>query len=259
MPVPYRFKILFFGEKLELTNKIVLVTGGAKRIGRVIALSLAEKGANVVVHYNTSSKEAYSVVEEIKRLGVNSKAFKADISKADEVSSMIDGIISEFEGLDILVNNAAVFFKTPFDALSESDWDLHIDTNLKGTFLCSQYASKYMLKKKMGKIINTGDWSGIRPYKNYIPYCVSKAGVIALTKAFAKTLAPYVQVNCILPGTIMLPDDFTEEERASIIKAVPLKKTGSPKDIANTVLFLIEGSDFMTGSMIAVDGGRLIS
>jgi NAD(P)-dependent dehydrogenase (short-subunit alcohol dehydrogenase family) len=116
-----------------------------------------------------------------------------------------------------------------------------------------------MLKRKEGKIINIADWSGIRPYKNYIPYCVSKAGVIALTKALAKTLAPYIQVNCILPGPIILPEDFSEEEKQSIIKSIPLKKIGSPDDIASTVVFLIEGSDFITGGMYAVDGGRLIS
>ncbi len=244
---------------MELSGRVVLVTGGAKRIGKTIALKIAEKGAHVVVHYNTSREEAEDVVNEITALGVRSASVRADISKPDEISSMIDDAVNKFGRLDVLVNNAAVFLKTPFETITEKDWDVHVDTNLKGTFFCSQYAGRIMLKQKEGKIINTGDWSGIRPYLDYIPYCVSKAGVIALTKALAKSLAPFVQVNCILPGPIMLPEDFTEEEIASIIKSVPLKKTGSPGDIANTVLFLIEGSDFMTGSMIAVDGGRLIS
>ena len=131
--------------------------------------------------------------------------------------------------------------------------------SFNSAFLCSKYAADVMLKQKEGKIINIGDWSGIRPYNSYIPYCVSKAGVIALTKALAKTLAPDVQVNCILPGPIILPEDFSEKEREQIISDVPLKRMGSPDDIAATAAFLIEGSDFITGGMYAVDGGRLIS
>lgn len=242
-----------------LKDKVVLITGSAKRIGRCIALTLAKRGANIIVNYNTSQIEAENVVSEIKNFGVESIAVKADVSKADEVDLMIKKILNEFGTLHILVNNAAVFFKTPFETLSEKDWDINLDINLKGTFLCSRYAADEMLKRKEGKIINIADWSGIRPYKNYIPYCVSKAGVIALTKALAKTLAPYIQVNCILPGPIILPEDFSEEEKQSIIKSIPLKKIGSPDDIASTVVFLIEGSDFITGGMYAVDGGGLIS
>ncbi|MFC1562917.1 SDR family NAD(P)-dependent oxidoreductase [candidate division KSB1 bacterium] len=244
---------------MTIKDKVILVTGSAKRVGKCIALTLAKKGANVIVNYSTSEEDAKLVTEEIKKLGVNSTAIKADISKADEVKSMIEKIIKEFGSIHVLVNNAAVFFKTPFKTLSEKDWDINIDINLKGTFLCSKYAADVMLKQKEGKIINTGDWSGIRPYTDYIPYCVSKAGVIALTKALAKTLAPDIQVNCILPGPIIFPDDFSEDEKKQIISAIPLKKIGSPEDIAATVLFLIEGSDFITGGMYAVDGGRLIS
>jgi len=242
-----------------LKDKIVLVTGSARRVGKCIALTLAERGANVIINYRTSQKEAEKVVEEITKFGVKSAALKADISKAEEVKTMIEKILQEFRSLHILVNNAAVFFKTPFKTITERDWDKTIDINLKGTFLCSKYAADEMLKRKEGKIINIADWSGIRPYTNYIPYCVSKAGVIALTKAFAKTLAPYIQVNCILPGPIILPEDFTEKEREEIIASVPLKRIGSPEDIASTVAFLIEGSDFITGGTYAVDGGRLIS
>jgi len=242
-----------------LKDRVVLVTGSAKRVGKCIALTLAEKGANVIVNYRTSQEKAEKVVEEIKKFGVKSISIGADISKAEEVKTMIEKIMNDFGSLHILVNNAAVFFKTPFKTLSEKDWDKTLDINLKGTFLCSKYAADEMLKRKEGKIINIADWSGVRPYTNYIPYCISKAGVIALTKAFAKTIAPYIQVNCILPGPIILPEDFTEEEREEITASVPLKRIGSPEDIASTVVFLIEGSDFITGGMYAVDGGRLIS
>jgi len=242
-----------------IKDKVILVTGSAKRVGKCIALTLAEKGANVVINYNTSEKEAEKVTEDIRKIGVKSVAIKADVSKADEVESMIGQIINKFGCLHVLINNAAVFFKTPFETLTENDWDINIDINLKGAFLCSKYAADVMLKQKEGKIINIGDWSGIRPYTNYIPYCVSKAGVIALTKALAKTLAPDVQVNCILPGAIILPEDFSEKEREQIISDVPLKRMGSPDDIAATAAFLIEGSDFITGGVYAVDGGRLIS
>jgi NAD(P)-dependent dehydrogenase (short-subunit alcohol dehydrogenase family) len=164
-----------------------------------------------------------------------------------------------FGSIEILVNNAAIFYKTPFQKIKETDWDRHMDINLKGTFLCSHKVGLEMLKKEQGKIINIADWAGLRPYRGYIPYCVSKAGVICLTQALAKTLAPHVQVNCIAPGPMLLPEDMSENEIKEIIQGTPLKRIGSPEDIAKTVLFLIEGSDFITGATYHVDGGRYIA
>ncbi len=244
---------------MELKGKTAFVTGGAKRIGRSISLRLARGGANVVVNYHSSGKEAESLLAEISKLGSKGIALQGDVSVPRDVNTMVSATVKQFGTIDILVNNAGIYPKTPFDKLTEQDWDTTLDTNLKGPFLCSKAVGDLMLKGRGGKIINIADWAGIRPYIDYLPYCVSKAGVIALTKALAITLAPKVQVNCIAPGPIMLPDELSEEERKEVFAKTPLKRTGSPEDIAETVAFLIQGSDFITGAVIPVDGGRLIA
>jgi NAD(P)-dependent dehydrogenase (short-subunit alcohol dehydrogenase family) len=167
--------------------------------------------------------------------------------------------MDRFGHLDILVNNASNYYKTPFATLTEAQWDDLVGTNLKGTFLMSKRVGDEMLKAGSGKIINLADWAGFRPYNDYLPYCVAKAGVIAFTKALAKTLAPQIQVNAVAPGPVMLPEDFSESLRQAVVRATPLKRIGTPEDIAQTVVFLVEGSDFITGTIIPVDGGRLIA
>ncbi|MFH1857843.1 MAG: SDR family oxidoreductase [Candidatus Omnitrophota bacterium] len=244
---------------MRIQGSVALVTGSADRIGRAIALALAEKGAHVVIHYRRSAQAAKETVRACQRCGVRAIAIRADLTRAREVGRLFREIRSRFKRLDILINNAALFSKTPFFRCRESDWDLTLDTNLKGSFLCAQSAARLMVKKGCGKIINIADWSGIRPYTNYLPYCVSKAGVIALTKALALELAPKIQVACIAPGPVLLPKHFTKEEAKSIKGKLPLKRIGSPQDIAQTVLFLLEGTDFITGSTIVVDGGELIA
>ena len=245
---------------MQLKGKTALVTGAAKRIGRQIALALARRGANVVVHYHTSAAEARAAVAEIKSLGVEALAVKADQSNARQVRAAVSKALKYFGDIHVLVTSAAVYRKTPFDTLTEADWDGHIDANLKGPFLFAVEVGRHMKKRRLaGKIITFADWAAIRPYANYLPYCVSKAGVICLTKSLAKALAPNVQVNAIAPGPVLLPADFTEAERRAVIEATILKRLGSPQDIVNAVLFLIEGSDFITGHTLVVDGGRLIA
>jgi pteridine reductase len=243
---------------MHLKGKTAIVTGGAVRVGKAIALALARKGAHVIITYNNSKKAAQETLNQLKILGVEALAVKTDISKLSQVKKLVQTVVKSFGFIDILVNNAAIFYKTPFEKISEKDWDSHIDINLKGTFNCAHQVGMQMLKQKNGKIINIADWAGLRPYKNYIPYCISKAGVICLTQAFAKTLAPHIQVNAVAPGPVLLPPDFDEKEKRQIIEGTPLQKIGSPEDVANTVLFLIEGSDFITGSTYHVDGGRSI-
>lgn len=244
---------------MELREKTALVTGGALRVGRVIALALAERGANVAINYNRSAEAANQTVKEIESLGVRGLAVPCDISQVNQIEKMIQSVVSHFGSLEVLVNNAAIYEKTPLQSTTERDWDSHLDINLKGSFFCAQFAGQQMLKQGQGKIINFADWAGVRPYADYLPYCISKAGVIAMTKGLAKSLAPKIQVNCIAPGPILLPPNFTPEETQKVINATPLKRIGSPKDIAATVLFLVEGSDFITGTMINVDGGRMIA
>jgi len=245
---------------MQLKSKTALVTGAAKRVGREIALALARHGANIVVHYNTSAADARAAVAEIKALGVDALAVKADQSNARQVRVAVRKALEHFGDIHVLVTSAAVYKKTPFDTLTEADWDYHIDANLKGPFLFALEVGRHMKKRKLaGKIITFADWAAIRPYANYLPYCVSKAGIICLTKSLAKALGPNVQVNAIAPGPVLLPPDFTDEEKRAVIDATVVKRLGSPQDIVNSVLFLIEGSDFVTGHTLLVDGGRLIA
>lgn len=245
---------------MNLKGKTALVTGAAKRVGHEIALGLARRGASIVVHYNKSAADARGAVSEIRRFGVDAVAVKADQSNARQVKAAVAQALRRFGRIDVLVASAAVYKKTPFDTLTEADWDLHIDANLKGPFLFALEIGRHMKKRKLaGKIVLFADWAAIRPYADYLPYCVSKAGVICLTKSLAKALGPKVQVNAIAPGPILLPPDMTDVEKRAVIDATVVKRVGSPQDIVNSVLFLIEGSDFITGHTLVVDGGRLIA
>jgi pteridine reductase len=240
---------------MNLTGKTALVTGAAKRVGREIALSLARRGANIIVHYHTSAADARAVVAEIKSLGVDAIAVKADQTNARQVQAAVAKAGRHFGRIDILVASAAVFKRTPFPTLTEADWNFHIDANLKGPFLFALETGKHM---KTGKMIFFADWAALRPYRNYLPYVVSKAGIVCLTKALAKELAPRIQVNAIAPGPVLLPEDFPAKERRAVVNATLVKRLGSPKDIVNSVLFLLEGGDFISGHVLVVDGGRLI-
>jgi NAD(P)-dependent dehydrogenase (short-subunit alcohol dehydrogenase family) len=244
---------------MTLDGRVVLVTGGARRLGRAIALALARRRARVAVSYRTSAREARQTLEALERLGAEALAVRADLARAGEVRRLIERVGRRFGRLDVLINSAAAFDRTPFGALSERDWDRALDANLKGPFLCALYASRLMRARGGGKIINLADWAGVRPYRDYLPYCVSKAGVIGLTKALAKELAPAIQVNAVAPGPILPPAGMSRAARERIARRVPLGRWGSPQDIVNTVLFLLEGTDFMTGSVVFVDGGQLIA
>ena len=244
---------------MQLNGRVVLVTGGARRMGRAIALALTRRGAHVAFSYRTSAQDASRTLALLRQEDPRAVAIRADVSRAADVTRLIDTVRRRFGRLDVLINSAANFERAPFDRLTERDWDHAVDANLKGSFLCALAASRLMRRHGGGKIINFADWAGVRPYRDYLPYCVSKAGVIGLTKALAKELAPKIQVVAIAPGPILPPPEMRAVARARIAKRVPLKRWGSPDDIVNTVLFLIEGTDFMTGSTIFVDGGQLIA
>ncbi|HOQ29567.1 MAG TPA: glucose 1-dehydrogenase [Armatimonadota bacterium] len=244
---------------MELKGKVALVTGGAVRVGRAISLALSEAGASVAVNYHHSEEAAREVVALITARGGNAEAFQADVSVAADVDRMFDGVLERFGRLDVLVNNAAIFPRTPFTTVTEAEWGQVLDINLKGSFLCALRAGREMLQRDGGKIVNIADVSAYRPWPSYIPYCVSKAGVIALTQGLAKALAPKVQVNAVAPGTVLFPESYSEEQRQRAVQPIPMGREGSPEDVARTVLFLIEGSDFITGAVIPVDGGRLIA
>ena len=232
-----------------------MVTGAAKRLGRAVALRLAEEGVDVVVHYRSSQAEAQDAIKEIEKFGQRAVAIAADLSEVSEVKRLVDEAGEHFGRLDILVNSAANFLPASMVSTTEEIWDITLDTNLRGPFFCAQAAAPW-LRRTQGVIINFADTGGILGWTGYIPHSVSKAGVIMLTKILAKALAPEVRVNAIAPGTITMEGDPPELER-DFIKLAPRRRTGTPSDITDSVLFLVE-SKFITGQVLVVDGGRTL-
>lgn len=241
---------------MQVRDKVILVTGSARRVGRTIALELARKKARVVIHYHTSKQQAEQAKAEVQSIGAQSLIVQGDISKRSDWEKIQRRILEHWGRIDVLINNAAIFYRTPLFTITEEDWSQFMNVNLKGTFWGCQVIGQYMYKHNSGKIINIADVSAFTIWTGYLPYCTSKAGVMALTKGMAKALAPHVTVNAIAPGTILLAENYDEKEENDLIKKTPLKRIGDPIDIANTVIFLIEGSDFMTGEIIKLDGGR---
>lgn len=240
-----------------IEGKNVLITGSAVRLGKKIALELAHKGANIIIHYNKSLAAAKATQKRIQSLGTASEIIKADLRNPSEVKFLISNAIKLFGNLHILINSASVFYTTPLSKINSKQWNNILDTNLSGVFFCCKHAGLHMLNNSMGKIINISDIGGIIPWKNYSAYCISKAAVIALTKSFAKELAPAVQVNAIAPGTVLLKKNNKSEKKQRLASKNLLKRIGSPSDIINCIKFLIE-SDFITGSIFIIDGGQLI-
>jgi NAD(P)-dependent dehydrogenase (short-subunit alcohol dehydrogenase family) len=241
-----------------LNGQVALVTGAARRIGRSIALELARAGAHVVVNYQFSRADALATAREIKSIGVQSLAVHADISKPRQVQSMFEAVRKRFGRLDILVNNAAIFFPARWDELTEQEWDRILGVNLKGTFFCAQAAARIMLSQGRGEIINISSLGGLQAWPGYMHYCASKAGVIMLTRCLAKALAPQIRVNSIAPGVIVFPSGKSDASATKLIAATPLRKGGHPEDIAEMALFLATRNRFITGQVFAVDGGKSI-
>jgi len=241
---------------MDLKGKVALVTGAGRRLGRAIAMALAERGAILAINYRNSQEEAQAVVAQIAGAGGRAQAFVADLEQVSEIERLTADVIAAFGTIDVLVNSASVFVRKSLEEISESDWDANLDTNLKAPFFLSKIAGAAMRRNGAGKIINLGDWAGLRPYKNYIPYSVSKAGLIGLTRALARALAPEVQVNCIALGAVMPPDDYDAAEIERLRKATLTKRLGTPADVARAVIFLCEGTDFATGSTLMLEGGR---
>ncbi len=243
---------------MDPAGKVCLVTGSAKRVGKAIALALAERGASLAVHYRASKREAEAAAAAIRRSGAHARTFQADLARAADCKRLVREVLRAFGVIDVLVNNASVFFKTPYAALDEKAWNETLDANLRAPFLLCKYAGDAMLRQKGGAIVNIADWAGLRPYRDYLPYCVSKGGLITMTKAFARELAPHVRVNAVCPGPVMFPENFSEAERREALARVPLKRAGSPEDVASAVLYFIE-SEFATGAVLPVDGGRSVA
>ena len=231
----------------------------------MIALTLARAGADVVVNYNRSEAEARATAREIAARGVESVAIRADVARPKQVEVMFRATQKRFGRLDLLVNNAGIFFPASWDKLSEKDWDRILGVNLKGAFFCAQAAARLMLGGKTGRrtsggqIINISSLGGLQAWPGYMHYCASKAALIMLTRCLAKALAPRIRVNSVAPGTILFPDEERDPQIEKIIGATPLKKPGRPEDIAEMVLFLATSAEYVTGQVFAVDGGKSIT
>jgi NAD(P)-dependent dehydrogenase (short-subunit alcohol dehydrogenase family) len=241
----------------SLAGKVALVTGAAKRIGRNVALRLASEGADVIVNYRGSKVEAGEVVAQILASGRRSVAIRGDVGKRADVVAMFAAVEKQFGRLDILVNNAGMFFAAKFEELTEEQWDTIQDTNLKSQFLCSQAAAPMLRRSGQGRIINFASLGGLLAWPAYTHYCVSKAGVIMLTRCLARALGPEITVNAIAPGTISFPGD-SPDLAEDFLRRAPLHRTGTPKDIEDAVVFLAQ-SAFVTGQVIVVDGGRSLT
>lgn len=244
---------------MKLEGRTALVTGGAVRVGSQICLELARRGANVVVNYRSSAGPAAQLVHELGSLGTGALAVQADVSRAADVALLSREARAAFGQVDVLVNNASIYPRTPLNTLTEQEWDDSIAVNLKGPFLCSLEFGRRMADVGAGAIVNVTDWAAYRPYVDYLPYLTAKGGIITMTKAFARELAPKVRVNAIAPGPISPPPDLPAEEIEEARVGTLLGHWGSPEDIAAAVAFLVEGSDFITGAILSVDGGCLIA
>jgi len=241
----------------SLSGKVALVTGAGMRIGRSVALRLASEGADVIVNYRNSKAEADEVAAQITGIGRRALAVQADVAKKQDVTAMFAAVEKEFGRLDILVNNAGMFFSAKFEELTEEQWDRIQNTNLKSQFLCSQAAAPMLRRSGQGRIVNFASLGGLLAWPAYTHYCVSKAGVIMLTRCLARALAPEITVNAIAPGTISFPGDAPGLAEDYIQRA-PLRRTGTAKDIDDAVVFLVQ-SPFITGQVIVVDGGRTLT
>jgi len=242
---------------MELKNKTALVTGGAVRLGRAICLELAKAGANIFCQYHSNEEQAISLKNKIESQGGKIEILRADLTAQNAAKEIINAAQISFASIDILVNNSAVFYPTPLGQVTEQDWDTFHNLNLKGAFFLSQEVGMLMQKQGQGRIVNIGDTSVDSPWPSFIPYTLSKSGIITMTKGLAKALAPNILVNCINPGPVLFPEDYTEEQKAKSIKRTLLQRAGSAEDIAKTVRFLVE-SEYITGAVIPVDGGRHI-
>ena len=238
----------------KLTAKVALVTGAGKRIGRAVALRLAEEGADVAVHYHQSAKDAAEVVAKIEQMGRRAVALHANLGSVDEIRKLFLDAGNELGRMDLLVNSAANFLPGSVISTTEEIWDASLDTNVKAPFFCAQAAAA-MLRRSRGSIVNFADTGGLLGWPGYVSHSISKAGVVMLTKCLAKALAPDVRVNAIAPGTITMPGDPPEWEQ-EFVKLSPLRKTGKPSDIADAVIYLAT-AEFLTGHTLVVDGGRV--
>lgn len=236
-------------------NKVALITGGAHRVGGHITLALAEAGADVIIHYNSSADAASKTAESAREMGVRSYTYSADLSNLDELEALFSWVETTTSGIDILINSAAIMKRISYLDVTEDDWAHTINVNLRSPFFCIQKAVPLMRSRGAGVIVNIADIAGRQPWPRFPVHSISKTGIEMLTALAALEFGPEIRVNAIAPGPVLKPSSMSESRWAALGAALPLQRTGSAEDVARTVLFLIH-SEFITGETIAVDGGN---
>jgi pteridine reductase len=249
-------------DALDLRGKVVLITGG-RRVGAELALMLAGRGSHVAMTYHTSRAAIEQTIAQVESCGAPGLAIPADLSRPEQAEDAVKQVVARFGQLDALVNMASVYRRTPLADLSPRDFDDMIAGNLAAPYHTAVAAARQMLTQPAlggvkGKIVLIGDWATERPYKDYLPYLVAKGGLTTMTLALAQELAPDVPVAMIQPAMIDAPADFTEEDKAAVLARTPLRRFGSPADVNRLILYLLEGTNFVTGACFRVDGGRFL-
>lgn len=239
---------------MDLSGRVALVTGAGHRVGRAIALALGGRGMRVAVHYNAAQEGARETERLIAEAGGSAATFGADLMSADAPGELAEAVARRFGGLDVLVNSAAVMWRTPFGEVQADTWDRIMALNLRAPFLLTQAAAPH-LRAARGAVINIADLAALETWPAYVPHGISKSGVLFMTRSLARVLAPEVRVCAIAPGAVLLPENWSEDDAQHLAATTPLHRLGTPEDVSNAVLFLLE-SDYITGETLVVDGGR---
>ncbi len=243
--------------RMEIKDSVVLITGAAQRVGRAVALNLAQHGAHIAFSYYEDGEPWREAKSHIEQTGVRAFAMQADVTRSSDIRALAEAALREFGRVDVLINNASVWLKKPALEISESEFDLEMTLNTKAPFLMAQAIAPSMTQQGRGLIVNITDLSAFQVWSGYAHHSASKAALVALTKVLALEWAPAIRVNAIAPGTVLLPDDADDAKKQWAIDRSALKRIGSPDDVARTIRYLIE-EDFATGAVYFVDGGRSI-
>jgi len=242
---------------VRLDGAAALVTGAGTRIGQAIAIGLAQSGCDVAIHYHGSAEGAEGTARAVRAAGRHAELFQTDLTDPRAARGLAADAARRLERLDVLVNSAAIMVQERVEDVTPESWNKTFDLNLRAMFFVSQGAIPHLRRAK-GKIVNMADIAGLEPWPGYVPHCISKAGVIMLTKGLARALAPDIAVNAIAPGAVLLPEGWDHQARDHIRETTPLKRLGAPDDVVAAVRFLLESTDYVTGTILVIDGGRLI-
>jgi pteridine reductase len=239
---------------MQLEGRAALVTGAGRRLGRAIALALGARGMRVAVHYGRSAEGAAETAREIERAGGSAVCLQADLTDPESPAALVEATVRALGRLDVLINSAAVMVRTPVGDVTPSEWDAMFAVNLRAPFFTSQAAASHLARQR-GAIVNLADLAAFEAWPAYVPHGISKAGVVQMTRALARVLAPDIRVNAVAPGTVLLPESWPEDVARRLADTTPLRRLGAPGDVTRAVVFLLE-SDYITGETLLVDGGR---